>query len=85
VALTINSDSNTEKVKETLARVNTSLPVLLDTDGKTVSAYRAYAVPSLFLIDQQQRIYKVWRGSLENSESQLQESINFLLSSAGAR
>ncbi|MBI4832636.1 MAG: hypothetical protein HY801_14010, partial [Candidatus Lindowbacteria bacterium] len=75
---------NIEKVKESLPKVNTSLPVLFDTDAQAVSGYRAYAIPSMYLIDQQHKIYKVWRGPLENVESQLQESIDFLLSSYSA-
>ena len=79
VLLTINDDKNTEKISDAIARVNTSLPVLLDKGSNTVSAYRAYSLPTLYLIDQQQKVFKVWTGSVSGREHEVIDSINSLL------
>ena len=79
--LTINDDRNTEKIRKAVARINTSLPVLLDKGSKTVSAYRAYALPTLYLVDQQQRVFKVWTGPLKGREREVIDDINSILES----
>jgi hypothetical protein len=79
--LTINGDRNTKKMKKVLAKVNTSLPVLRDTESTTFKAYRAYAIPTIYLIDQQGKIYGEWTGYVKNLEEQLNHNLGFLLDS----
>ena len=79
VMLTINSDRNTKKVREVFSKINTSLPVLLDREAMALKDYQAYVIPSLYLIDQQQRVNRVWVGSMEGLENQLTHSISNVL------
>ncbi len=79
--LTINDDRSREKIANAVAKIKTSLPVLLDEDSKTVAAYRAYALPTIYLIDQQQKVFKVWTGPLRDREREVIDDINALLKS----
>ena len=77
--LTINSDRNVRTIKKTLEKVNTSLPVLRDIDSEVFEAYRAQAIPTLYLIDQQGKIYTAWIGSVRDLELELIDNIEFML------
>jgi peroxiredoxin len=77
--LTINSDRNRSTIKRTLDKADTSLPVLRDVESEVFEAYRAQAIPTLYLIDQQGKIYSAWTGSVENLEMELTNNINFIL------
>ena len=79
--LTINADRNEKKMRRVLDKVNTSLPVLRDSDSETFTAYRAFAIPTIYLIDQQGKIYSGWTGYVADLEEQLTENIVFLLES----
>ena len=79
--LTINGDRNTKKMKRVLAKVNTSLPVLRDGESGTFKAYRAFAIPTIYLIDRQGKIYSGWTGYVDDLEEQLTENIGFILES----
>ena len=81
MVLTINDDKNTKKISSAVAALDTSLPVLLDEGSKTVAAYRAYALPALYLIDQQQKVFKVWTGSVRDREHEVIDDIKSLLRS----
>jgi len=79
--LTINDDRLDMSRDKALAKINTSLPVLIDKDQQAVKAYQAYARPTLVVIDRQQEIYKVWTGEVDDIEDQLTASISHLLES----
>jgi len=75
----VTSDRNLTAVQAVLARLNTSLPILLDSASEMTNAYRGYALPTLYLIDQQQRVYGVWIGSVEKNKEEVVGSIEFLV------
>jgi len=79
--LTINGDRHAKRMKRVLAKVNTSLPVLHDSESEIFKAYRAFAVPTIYLIDQQGKIYNGWTGYCDDLEGQLADSMAFLLES----
>jgi hypothetical protein len=79
--LTINDDSNITKMHAVFEKVDSSLPVLLDKGSNVVSAYQAYSIPLYYLVNQEQRISRVWIGSVKERESELAESIAGLLDS----
>jgi peroxiredoxin len=77
--LTINSDRNSRTIKKTLNKVDTSLPVLRDVESEVFEAYRAEAIPTLYLIDQQGKIYTAWTGTVGDLEMELTDNISFML------
>jgi len=83
VVLTINDDRKVDKIEEAAAMVGTSLPVLHDKGSAIVNAYRAYALPSLFLLDKEHKIVKVWTGSMKDKTDELREYISSALESDG--
>ena len=79
--LTISDDRKSEDLKRIVARVGTSLPVLLDKGSNTLAAYRIRILPTLYLVDQEQKVHKVWTGSIEDRETELITTITTLLKS----
>ena len=82
--LTINSDRSDRAMKSVLDQAKTTLPVLRDKESKVEEAYRAYAIPTIYLIDQQGKIYRCWVGAPEDLESELSEHIDFVLETRAA-
>ena len=81
MVLTINDDRNVEKIKKAAEKLETSLPILHDKGSAMVDAYRAFALPTLCLIDKQHNISYVWTGSMKERTDQLVERINSVLES----
>jgi peroxiredoxin len=81
--LTINSDRSMKTIKKVLDRVKTSLPVLREEESEVFEAYRAYAIPTIYLIGRQGEIYGGWTGPVDDLEAQLTDNINFVLKSGG--
>jgi hypothetical protein len=81
--LTISDDRKTDEVRKIVARLETSLPVLMDKGSNTVNAYRVRLLPTLYLIDKEQRVYKAWTGPAEDKEAEVIESIKSLLGTDG--
>jgi len=77
--LTINTDMSTKAMNRVLKEANTPLTVLRDKESDVLKAYSAYAVPTIYLIDQQGKIYTSWTGSVDDFESQLNKNIEFVL------
>jgi peroxiredoxin len=77
--LTINSDRSRRTIAKTLDKVDTSLPVLRDIESEVFDAYRAHAIPTLYLIDQQGKIYTAWSGYVDDLEVELTDNIEFIL------
>ena len=79
--LTINNDRSDKAMKRVLEQAKTTLPVLRDRKSEIVDAYRAYAIPTIYLIDQQGKIYNCWVGASKDLESELSEHNGFVLQS----
>ena len=77
--LTINNDRNVKNVKKAVDKVKTALPILLDRESATVDAYRAFAPPTLYLLDRNHKIAAVWTGSVKDKTDQLNKSIRTAL------
>lgn len=82
--LTINTDRSERAMNKVLKEAKTSLTVLRDKESEVLEAYSAYAIPTVYLIDQQGKIYRVWTGSIGDLESQLNENIEFVLETRSA-
>ena len=80
--LSVNSDHSLKTIYKVLEKVNTSVPVLRDVESDVFKAYRAQAIPTLYLIDRQGKIYNSWVGAVNDLESQLTETINSMLESS---
>ncbi len=76
--LTINSDHSLRTINKTLDKVKTTLPVLRDVEYDVFEAYRAQAIPTLYLIDQQGKVYSTWTGYVEDLETELTDNIGFM-------
>jgi hypothetical protein len=81
VVLTISDDRKKSDIIRIVTSLDTSLPVLLDTRSKTLSAYRVRTPPTLYLIDQEQKVHRVWIGSIEKRKSEVIGAIRTLLKS----
>ena len=79
VVLTISDDTNTKKLNEALSKVKTNLPVLRDQEAKVFDAYHVVGLPTLYLIDREQKIYSVWIGFASNRDTELSETVTALL------
>jgi peroxiredoxin len=77
--LTINNDRRIKSINAVLDKVETSRPVLRDVDSEVFDAYRAQAVPTIYLIDQQGRIYSAWTGKVKDLENELGKNIDFVV------
>jgi peroxiredoxin len=82
VVLTINSDHDEKDIQKVLDKVETSLPVLRDVEEQVFGAYRAVAVPTMYLIDGQGKIYSAWTGPVDDLESELTTNITSMLERA---
>ena len=80
--LSVNSDHSLKTINRVLEKVNTSVPILRDVESDVFKAYRAEAIPTLYLIDRQGKIYSSWVGAVNDLESQLTETINSMLESS---
>jgi len=56
----------------------------MDKGSNTVKAYRVRLLPTLYLIDQEQKVYKAWTGPLEDREAEVIKDIKSLLESSAA-
>jgi peroxiredoxin len=79
VVLSINDDRSIKNIKKAVEKVKTSMPVLLDKGSTTVGAYKAFALPTLYLVDSQQKIHKVWSGSVKGMEDEVVEQIKLAM------
>ncbi len=76
--LTITKDRDPDEITKVIKQLGTPLPVLLD-DGSTWAAYRVQSLPTFYLIDQEQRVFKIWIGPVEDRETEITESVKSLL------
>ena len=79
VVLSINDDRSIKNIKKAVEKVKTSMPVLLDKGSATVGAYKAYALPTLYLVDGRQKVHKVWTGSVKGNEGEVVEQIKLAM------
>ncbi len=75
----ITGDRDIKNTQRILKKVKVSVPILHDKESKVFKAYRANAIPTLYLIDQQGKIYTSWIGAAEQLESELTQNIEFVL------
>ena len=73
--LAITDNRSINKVRRAVEKVNTSLPVLLDRGADTVYAYKAFAPPTLILLDRSHKVAAMWHGSVKEKTGELNEAI----------
>lgn len=79
--LAISDDRKTDEVRQIIEKVGTSLPILLDKGSNTLKAYGVRLPPTLYLIDKDHKVSRVWIGSIRNREAEIIESVKTLLKS----
>ena len=77
--LTVNRDRSIKTINNVLDKVDTSLPVLRDVESEVFDAYRAQIIPTLYLIDEQGKIYTAWTGAVKELEAELTDNITFIV------
>lgn len=65
VILSVNMGETEKEVKDFLARVNVDFTILMDSDGKAISAWKVFVAPSTFLIDPKGKIRYAQQGGAE--------------------
>lgn len=77
--LTINNDRSMKAIRQVLDKVKTARPVLRDKESEVFEAYRAQAIPTIYLIDQQGKIYSAWTGTVKDLENEIGKNIDFMV------
>lgn len=65
VILSVNMGETEEEVKGFLARANINFAILMDSDGKAISAWKVFVAPSTFLVDPKGNIRYALQGGTE--------------------
>ncbi len=65
VILSVNMGETEKEVKDFLARVNVDFTILMDSDGKAISAWKVFVAPSTFLVDPKGNIRYALQGGAE--------------------
>jgi thiol-disulfide isomerase/thioredoxin len=63
--LSVNMGETEKEVKDFLAKVNTDFTILMDSDGKALSAWKVFVAPSTFLVDPKGNIRYTLQGGAE--------------------
>ena len=63
--LAVNMGETEKEVKDFLARVKTDFTILMDNDGKALSAWKVFVAPSTFLVDAKGNIRYALQGGAE--------------------
>ena len=67
------------KLSRFLKNRKVTIPVLLDPYKKTYQRYGLYGLPALFVIDEDGKIYFLYKGDLNNLEERLEEILGELI------
>jgi len=67
------------KLSRFLKNRKVTIPVLLDPYKKTYQRYGLYGLPALFVIDEDGKIYFLYKGALSNLEEKLEEILGELI------
>lgn len=65
VILAVNMGETEKDVKDFLAQVNADFTILMDSDGKAITAWKVFVAPSTFLVDPKGNIRYVLQGGAE--------------------
>lgn len=63
--LAVNMGETEKEVKDFLAKVKTDFTILMDNDGKALSAWKVFVAPSTFLVDAKGSIRYALQGGAE--------------------
>ncbi|GAO35195.1 hypothetical protein SCT_0579 [Sulfuricella sp. T08] len=75
VILAVNMGETEKEVKDFLTRVNVDFTILMDSDGKALSAWKVFVAPSTFLVDPKGNIRYVLQGGAEWDEPEYLQKI----------
>lgn len=65
VILAVNMGETEKEVKDFLTQVNADFTILMDSDGKAITAWKVFVAPSTFLVDPKGNIRYVLQGGAE--------------------
>lgn len=65
VILAVNMGETEKEVKDFLAKVNADFAILMDSDGKALTAWKVFVAPSTFLVDPKGSIRHTLQGGAE--------------------
>jgi thiol-disulfide isomerase/thioredoxin len=79
VVLSVDVGEPVERVREFLQKVPAAYPVMLDPQGKTVSAWNLRAFPTTFVIDAEGRISLSYFGGLDWDAPDIVEQLRVMV------
>ena len=81
VILAVNMGETEKEVKDFLSQVNADFTILMDSDGKAISAWKVFVAPSTFLVDPKGNIRYALQGGAEWDAPEYVAKISELLPS----
>lgn len=79
VILAVNMGETEKEVKDFLAQVNADFTILMDSDGKAITAWKVFVAPSTFLVDPKGNIRYVLQGGAEWDDPEYLQKIREML------
>ena len=76
--VTINMAESPEQVRQFLQEVPVDFPVLMDSDGSTLSRWKVFTAPANFILDQRGKIIFTLYGAIEWDSDEMVSQLNAL-------
>lgn len=76
--VTINMAESKDQVQQFLDEVPVDFPVLLDSDGSTLSQWKVFAAPANFILDKNGKIIYTLYGAIEWDSKEIVEKLSAL-------
>ena len=76
--VTVNMAESPEQVQQFLQEVPVDFPVLMDSDGSTLSRWKVFAAPANFILDKQGKIIFTLYGAIEWDSDEMIGRLNAL-------
>ncbi len=77
--LAVNAGETPEQIREFLAEIPLTFPIVLDSDGARMKDWKVFVLPTSYLVDKQGRVRYGLTGSIEWDEPQALEVLEALL------
>lgn len=76
--VTINMAESPEQVRQFLQEVPVDLPVLMDSDGSTLTRWKVFTAPANFILDKRGKIIFTLYGAIEWDSDEMVSQLNAL-------
>ena len=81
----INLEESPEKIRAALKRLNLSMPVLLDRDGRIAEKYGATSIPQTVIVNREGTVSRVFVGASARFDEQLRAAVKTVLTGESAK